>query len=145
MNQSLLAEQARRAYQVTAIQQDDPLGLVVRLYDGMIGFLRKGADHLQGGRRGPAAEPIRKAADVVGELQAVLDLRRGGEVAFNLDRIYSYCRRRIMEAHLQGDPGGLNEIADLLTPLRDAWTEARLKQLAQPPAETATAAAGLHP
>lgn len=145
MSHSMLAEQARRAYQVTAIQHDDPLGLVVRLYDGMIGFLRKGAEHLAAGHKGPAGEPIRRAADIVGELQAVLDLRRGGEVAFNLDRIYSYCRRRIMEAHLQADSAGLSEIADLLAPLRDAWVEARLKQQTQPPAETAAAAAGAHP
>ncbi len=58
----------------------------------------------------------------------MLDLDRGAEVASNLDRIYSYCRRRIMEAHLQSDPTKLREIATLLGPLRDAWDEAHQKQ-----------------
>ena len=53
-------------------------------------------------------------------------------MAFNLDRLYSYCRRRIMESHLQADPAGLMEVARLMTPLRDAWAEARVKQAGLP-------------
>ncbi|HHN74396.1 MAG TPA: flagellar export chaperone FliS [Acidobacteria bacterium] len=131
MNQALLTQKARHAYQATQIEADDPLGLVVRLYDGMIGFLNRGADALAGGDHSRAAEPIRRATDIVGELQAVLNLDAGGEVAFNLDRIYSYCRRQIMQAHLDSDPGALREVAELLLPLRDAWAEAREKQASE--------------
>ncbi len=130
MSYGVLAERARRAYQTTQLQMDDPLGLVIQLYDGMLMFMRRGSDLLAQGQRVAAAEPIRRATDVIGELQAVLNLKEGGDVAFNLDRIYSYCRRRVMESHLSGDPAGLNEIVRLLTPLRDAWSQAREKQLA---------------
>ncbi len=130
--QGVATERARYAYQVNQVQMEDPLGLVVRLYDGMIMFLRRGADLLAEGERAAAADPIRRAADIVGELQAVLNLREGGEVAVNLDRLYSYCRRRLMEAHLQSDPEGLHEIVRLMTPLRDAWSEARINQAGPP-------------
>ena len=128
MNQALMTQKARQAYQTTQLEADDPLGLVVKLYDGTIGFLNRGADALGAGDYPRAVEPIRRATDIIGELQAVLDLDAGGEVAVNLDRIYSYCRRRIMESHLQSDPAGLREIADLLVPLRNAWSEAQAKQ-----------------
>ncbi|MFN7967169.1 MAG: flagellar export chaperone FliS [Acidobacteriota bacterium] len=129
MMQAALQDRARRAYQTTQVQPDDPIALVVQLYDGMLGFLRRGADHLACKEFVPAADRIRRAADILGELQAVLDMERGGEVAFNLDRLYAYSRRRLMEGHLQADPAALREIADLLQPLRDAWAEARLKQM----------------
>lgn len=130
MNQAVLARKARQAYQSTQVEAEDSLGLVIKLYDGAIGFLQRGADAI--GRRdfSSAAEPVRRAGDIIGELQAVLDLDLGGEVAVNLDRIYSYCRRRILEGNLQSDPAPLMEIADLLAPLRDAWAEAREKQSA---------------
>lgn len=124
-----MADRARRAYQTSAVQMQDPMGLVVQLYDGMLMFLRRGADLLATGQKHAAAEPIRRAMDIIGELQGVLNLKEGGEVASNLDRIYSYCRRRVMEAHIKADPAGLEEIARLLTPMRDAWSEARLKQM----------------
>lgn len=130
MSQAVVQDRARRAYQATQIQTDDPLGLVVRLYDGMLAFLRRGADRIEARQLGEAADPIRRASDIVGELQAVLDMERGGEIARNLDRLYSFCRRRIMESHLQASPAGLREVARLLEPLRDAWAEARLKQAA---------------
>lgn len=126
MNATL--DRARHAYQVNAVRTDDPLGLVVQLYDGMLGFLRRGSELLGSGQRGAASEPIRRATDIIGELQAVLNLERGGQVAVNLDRIYSYCRRRIMESHLHADGAGLDEVVRLLTPLRDAWSEAQQKQ-----------------
>ncbi len=129
MSTAVLTERARRAYQTTQVQMEDPLGLVVRLYDGMLMFLRRGAECLATGQRVQASEQIRRAADIVGELQAVLDLQEGGEVAANLDRLYAYVRRRIMESHLGSDPAGLEEVVRLLTPLRDAWAEARGKQL----------------
>ena len=132
MSYAALADRARSAYQTNQLQMEDPVGLVVRLYDGMLSFLRRGAELLQARQMAPAAEQIRRATDIVGELQAVLNLREGGEVAFNLDRLYSYCRRRIMESHLQADPAGLMEVARLMTPLRDAWAEARVKQAGLP-------------
>lgn len=131
MNQGLVAQRARHAYQSAQVSMDDPMGLVVKLYDGMIGFLRRGAESMAQREHAQSSEAIRRAADIVGELQAVLNLEQGGEVAANLDRIYSYCRRRIMEAHMQKAPEGLNEIADLLAPLRDAWAEARVKQMSE--------------
>ncbi len=132
MNQALLSQKARHAYQATQLEADDPLGLIVKLYDGMLAFLRRAADGFERNDYASAADPIRRSADIIGELQAVLNLEQGGEVAINLDRIYAYCRRRIMEAHLQSDPAGLREVADLLEPLRDAWVEAQKKQASTP-------------
>ncbi len=130
MSQAVIAQRARQAYQTAHVEADEPMGLVVKLYDGMLGFLRTGAEALAAQDRARAAESIRRATDIVGELQAVLDLDAGGEVASNLDRLYSYARRRIVEAHAKNEPAGLLEVVRLLTPLRDAWNEAWARQRA---------------
>lgn len=129
MYQGAASQRAKMAYQSSQVQMEDPMGLIVRLYDGMLGFLRQGAARLDAGDKIGAAEPIRRATDIVGELQGVLDLERGGEIAANLDRLYGYCRRRILEAHLAAQADGLEEVARLMAPLRDAWAEARTKQM----------------
>ena len=128
MNQVLVAQRARQAYQVAQVDSEDRMGLIVRLYDGMLGFLRRGAEAVSAGERREAAEAVRRATEIIGELQAVLNLEEGGEIASNLDRLYSYARRRVIESHAAADPAGLLEVVRLLTPLRDAWSEANVRQ-----------------
>ncbi len=127
----LAVDRARQAYQVSQLHAEDSMGLIVRLYDGMLSFLEQGATHLDERDFASAATFIRKGGDIIGELQAVLNMEEGGEISSNLDRIYAYCRRRLMESHIHTDSEGLREVVRLLEPLRDAWVEARAKILAE--------------
>lgn len=128
MTAMAVSQRARHAYQVSQVAEQDPMTLIVMLYDGMLGFLTRGIDAIEQGDRVSVGEQVRRASDIVGELQAVLNLEEGGEIAANLDRLYSYCRRRIVNSHLHMDPAGLREVVNLMSPLRDAWDEARNKQ-----------------
>ena len=130
MSHAAIARQAVSAYQSSHVQSDDPIGLVVKLYDGLLGFIARAAEAIDSGSPHLASEPIRRASDIVAELQTVLDLEQGGEIAENLDRIYTYTRKRLVESHLKGDVEGLNEITRLFGPLRNAWSEARDRQTA---------------
>lgn len=127
MNAVVATHKAKQAYQSTQVENEDPVGLVVRLYDAMIGSLNRGAESMEVGRVGEAYEAVRLATDVIGQLQATLDLEQGGEIAANLDRLYVYCRREVLEAHVNLEADKLRGVSRLLTPLRDAWSEARTK------------------
>ncbi len=72
-------------------------------------------------RPGTADQSLRRAVDGLGDLEAELDHDPSDQLAAGLARIYSYCRRLVMEAHLHADPAGLLEAASLLASLRDAW------------------------
>ncbi|MDH3283367.1 MAG: flagellar export chaperone FliS [Acidobacteriota bacterium] len=133
MSRVVVSQRARHADQASQVDAEESMALVVRLYDGMLGFLRRGAEAMASGKKTTASESIRRATDIIGELQAVLDLDEGGEIAANLDRIYAYSLRRVAEAHSQDDPSGLVEVTKLLAPLRDAWSEASARQV---PGET---------
>jgi flagellar protein FliS len=60
---------------------------------------------------------------IVQELQNMLNMEAGGEVAERLDALYTYILGRCYEANQQRDPAGLDEAIKLLTPLRDAWAD----------------------
>jgi flagellar protein FliS len=128
MTATAIGQRARQAYQTNQVVEQDPMTLVVMLYDGLLGFLERGSAAIEANDRPRASEFFRRASDIIGELQAVLDMNAGGEVAVNLDRIYSYSRRRLMDGHINMDVSSIQEVRDLLTPLRDAWEQARNKQ-----------------
>jgi len=67
------------------------------------------------------AEHITKALNIVGELRGSLDLKVGGELAENLDNLYEYMSRRLVEANLGSDVAILNEVASLMGEIKSAW------------------------
>ena len=66
-------------------------------------------------------ELIGKAIGIVGGLRQGLDLENGGEIAVNLDRLYDYMTRRLMEANVQNDPAILEEVSSLLREVKSGW------------------------
>ena len=66
-------------------------------------------------------EQIGKAIDIVGGLREGLNLEAGGELAANLDALYDFMQRRLVEANLRSDAAILDEVAELLRPVKEAW------------------------
>jgi flagellar protein FliS len=46
-----------------------------------------------------------------------------GSVAANLDSIYSFCQRLLLESRLKQNPEKIEQAAKLLRELRDAWDQ----------------------
>lgn len=61
------------------------------------------------------------AISIVGGLQSSLDMDAGGEIAQNLDDLYSYIGRRLMDANLNNNPDVLDEVMSLLLEIKGAW------------------------
>lgn len=66
-------------------------------------------------------EQIGKAIDIIGGLRDGLNQDAGGEIAANLDVLYDYMQRRLVEANLRSDVATLDEVANLLRPIKEAW------------------------
>ena len=99
---------------------------------GLIGLLFKELRScLQGamaaiGRQDVAAKVrlIGKASRLIDEgLMSSLDVGAGGEVAANLQRLYSYCLLRIAHANARNDEAALQEVLTLLEPVIDGWSQ----------------------
>jgi len=60
---------------------------------------------------------------IVGELASTLNVDYGGEMAFNMLRLYMFINRRLVDA-LNGEDGGLPDALRILRHVRETWEEA---------------------
>ena len=125
---------AQQAYRDSAILTAPPERLVVMLYDGANRFLIQAATGMRSGDLTVANDKLRRAEAIVQELRATLDMS-AGTVAVNLDSIYSFCQRLLLEARLKQDASKIEHVAKLLTELREAWEQ--VASTSCPPATTA--------
>lgn len=100
-----------------------PARQLVLLYDGAIQRIKEARKAIEAGRIDDRYRAIQKAAAIVEGLHACLDHERGGEIAHNLDRIYTYVEFRLQRVHLTDDPTICDELALRLGELRDAWAQ----------------------
>ncbi len=112
-----------QAYLQTQVQSRTPVELVVMLYDGAISFLGQAREALVAGDMVAKRHALSRGVAIVQELQHMLNIEAGGDVAGRLDGLYTYILGRCYEANAQRDTAGLDESIRLLTPLRDAWAE----------------------
>jgi flagellar protein FliS len=110
-----------QAYLQTQVQSRTPVELVVMLYDGAIRFLGQARDAMATGDLVAKRHALSRGLAIVQELQHMLNMEAGGEVAERLDGLYTYILGRCYEANTQRDTKGLEEAIKLLAPLRDAW------------------------
>ena len=66
---------------------------------------------------------VRKATAIIEGLQSCLDHARGGEIARNLDRIYTHVIFRLQRINLTDDPAICDEVIARLDQLRAAWAQ----------------------
>lgn len=110
------------SYRQTEVQSRTPLELVVMLYDGALRFIVQGREAML--RRDIAArrQAVTRALAIISELQSTLDLKAGGEIAAELDRLYAYVAERLTRASIDQSHGPLDDAARVLTTLREGWS-----------------------
>jgi flagellar protein FliS len=108
-------------YQEVAITTQSRGRLVVMLYDGAIKFLKQAVSELNDGDMNEKGVYINKAMDIINELNNVLDMEAGGEVAENLRKLYMFMTRHLSSANIKKDPQMINEVIKLLEELNQGW------------------------
>lgn len=111
-------------YHNNQIQTASPERILIMLYDGAIRFTRQAIQALDVGDKVLQAEKINRAMAIVCEFSNTLDHEVGGQIAADLDALYSFMTRELTRANLKGDRKALETVDDLLTGLRETWVEA---------------------
>jgi flagellar protein FliS len=108
-------------YKQTAVTTQNKGRLIVMLYDGAIKFLRQAIQDLEVNDYEAKGRNIGKAQDIIIELNTVLDMDAGGEVAQNLRGLYNFMNRHLSQANVKRDTQMLREVISLLEELNQSW------------------------
>ncbi len=109
------------SYQRTAISTQSRGRLIVMLYEGAIKFLKLAIQEIEAGNWAAKGQYLNRAQDIIAELNAVLDMEAGGEIARNLRRLYLFMNRRLAQANTRKDPQMIREVITLMEELRQSW------------------------
>jgi flagellar protein FliS len=112
------------AYQSVAMvtaETRDPHELVKLLFVGLTDRIAMARAALEKGDRVARAIAVTKAQKILFGLRDSLDFEAGGELALNLDSLYDYCLRRLVNAHAREDDEIFAEVMDLMVSIREAW------------------------
>lgn len=114
---------AYNQYARSSIETADPRTVIVLLYEGMLNFIAQAKSALEENDRNFMSVNINKALKIINHLHNGLDYERGGEIAENLSSLYIYMRDRLTEANIKCDMAMIDEVANLLKPLAEAWAQ----------------------
>lgn len=105
---------------VAEVEEASPHRLIQMLFEGCLQRMAAAKGAMQHNEIAMKGENIGKAIGILGGLRASLDLSQG-EIATNLDRLYDYMERRLVEANLKNDVSIIDEVSSLLRDVRSAW------------------------
>lgn len=105
----------------TGVVDADPHKLIQMLLDGALGKLSVVKGLMERNDMAKKGEIIGQVMLIVGGLRSSLDMETGGDIAVNLDNLYEYMGRRLLEANLMNDVGIIDEVVSLLREIKTAW------------------------
>jgi flagellar secretion chaperone FliS len=120
------------------VDNADPHRLVQMLLDALAERLITARGCIERGETARKAKLLHSCVTLVAELRGSLNLTEGGELAQNLDNLYDYMTRRLLQANVQSDVAVVIEVLGLLNEIRGAWVaigpevRQRANQAAQP-------------
>ena len=108
-------------YQRTNITTASKVGLVVLCYEKAIQSLKQAKMNYEQKEFEAKANALQNAVQIINELQSSLDKDKGGAIAENLDNIYTYLTRRLLEGDIRKDLSVFDEGIHILGELKEAW------------------------
>jgi len=112
-----------QSYRKANITTSDPVRLVIMCYEGVIDNLKLAKEKIKEKDHEKKAKAIIKAKDIINELMCSLNFEKGGEIASNLESLYNYMLRRILQGDLNKDVRPIDEVIGMFTELLSAWKE----------------------
>ncbi len=105
----------------SSVLEADPHQLILLLMSGAMDAIAVARGHLQHGQVQEKGAQIGRAIAIIDGLRASLDRSANEELTDNLDELYQYMTRRLLQANVSGKDEWLAEVMDLLREIRSAW------------------------
>ena len=116
-------QNATRSYEQANYLTANPMRLVLMCYEGTISNLKLAQDSYVAKEYETKGRALQKALDIIHELNASLDMKRGGEIALNLRSLYTFMIKALTEADLKRDLAIFGKVIRMLEELETEWKE----------------------
>ena len=103
------------------VEGASPHRLIQMLMEGVLQRLAEAKGAMQRQLLAAKGEAIGKAITILSGLNDSLNKDVGGEMAENLDDLYDYMQRRLLEANLQNDERIIDEVVVLMKTIKSGW------------------------
>lgn len=111
-------------YRNNQVMTASPEQILIMLYDGAIRFVRQAASAIEEGRRKEKSYAIRRAIAIVTEFSNTLDFEVGGDIAYDLNRLYDFMIRELSAVNARSDVKRLAPVEKILLDLREGFAGA---------------------
>jgi flagellar protein FliS len=105
----------------TGVIDASPHRLVQMLMEGVLDKLATAKGCIERGDTAGRGQQISWAMSIINGLRASLDKEAGGAIATNLDDLYDYMVRRLLDATVKNDVAPVVEVMDLMLEIKGAW------------------------
>jgi flagellar protein FliS len=115
--------QTELTYLRAAVQNASAAGLVIILFDMLIGDLECAISAIDERNIEKRSTELKHAFLVLQQLEGSLDMENGGQAATTFSRFYSAIRTKLLEAHIKVNPDIMRRQIELLLDVRQAWQQ----------------------
>lgn len=110
-------------YRETDIASMSREKMIVLLYERIVTDLNSARRAIENGSRIEMTKQINHSQRIISELRSALDHAIGGEIAHNLDALYTYLFHEHLEILLDRDPKHIENCLSVIHPLLEAWRQ----------------------
>jgi len=104
-----------------AIESATPHRLIQMLMEGALSKLVSAKGFMERGDIARKGENISWAMSIIDGLKLSLDKSVGGELVHNLEDLYDYMNRRLLQANLHDKQEYIDEVMGLLAEIKSGW------------------------
>ena len=108
-------------YRKAAVGNASPAGLVILMYDTLVGDIQRSIDAMRNGDIERRCRELRHAFQVLQHLCTYLDVKKGGETAECLLQFYGHIREQLVQAQFINSAEILEKQIALVLEVRAAW------------------------
>ena len=108
-------------YENVNVNTVDQGTLIIMAYEGAIGFIKEAKERLEKNDYAGKSINISNAVSLINELNARLNMEKGGETAKNLNKLYTFLSIHLTTANLKRDTHKLDESIAIMQNLLNGW------------------------
>lgn len=123
------AKQYQQVNVTSEVLDADPHRLIQLLMEAALTRMAQAKGAIERGEMETKANLLGRVLEIIQTLQSSLNHSAGGDVSANLERLYDYMNRRLLQATARNDVDMVDEVMGLLLQVKQGWDGIRNEYL----------------